>query len=317
MAGIGEGRDRLPDFLCVGAAKSGTTSLYRQLVDSGRVFVPQVKEGRFFSQLPRNHRGGRAAQWVNGGARHIQEYTALFEGADGRLKGDISPDYFFHYERSIPEIKKVLGRNTPIIILLREPVRRAFSMYLHAVRLGSEDLSFERALDVEDERARRGYAWPFQYRRVGMSSDAVEAYLSVFENVKVVLFEDFVSGTGVAEVFDFLGVERSSGIDPVHENPAQVNLPRSLRLNRALHGKTISAFARTLEPMLPANIYQKLKNIRRSFAGVGREAELNIATEMALREFFRPDIDRLGGVLGRNLTHWANPQEPLARSESK
>jgi Sulfotransferase family len=110
----------LPNFFVVGAAKSGTTSIYRYLRQHPDVYMPIVKELHWFSRLEPNPRQGFHP------ITSEEEYLSLFEGWRGeRAIGEASPSYLWdpkapeRIQRSVPSAK--------ILILLREPVDRAFS----------------------------------------------------------------------------------------------------------------------------------------------------------------------------------------------
>ncbi|MCY3628152.1 MAG: hypothetical protein OXG88_11000, partial [Gammaproteobacteria bacterium] len=70
----------------------------------------------------------------------------------GQLCGDISPDYLYYYQNAVPKILNEKDAQVPIIIVLRNPIDRAYSSYLHKIRDGREKLSFEDALNTEEER---------------------------------------------------------------------------------------------------------------------------------------------------------------------
>ena len=68
----------LPNLIIVGVAKSGTTSLFHQLKENPEIFIPEIKECRFFSQMSRDYKGGEAAKFQNEGPRDIKSYIKLF-----------------------------------------------------------------------------------------------------------------------------------------------------------------------------------------------------------------------------------------------
>ena len=67
----------LPNFIVVGSAKSGTTSIWRYLNQHPDIFIPDIKEGRFFSQMPCDLKGGAAAMYMNDGPRELKDYSRL------------------------------------------------------------------------------------------------------------------------------------------------------------------------------------------------------------------------------------------------
>ncbi len=129
---------RKPDFFVVGAAKSGTSSLHRHLEQHPAVFMPAVKEPHFFSdERP-------PVQEV----KSLREYLALFADSPlGARAGEASTSNLYSPE-SASRIK-AFQPDAGIIMVLRNPVDRAYSQYWNQVHEGVEPLSFEEALEAE------------------------------------------------------------------------------------------------------------------------------------------------------------------------
>src|SRR5918999_891653 len=87
----------LPNFFIVGAAKSGTTALYRYLRQHPDVYLPDVKEPRFFAYDPDDrtrYAGPRAHELIDSVVKDRDAYEALYAGVDGESAvGDVSPAY--------------------------------------------------------------------------------------------------------------------------------------------------------------------------------------------------------------------------------
>lgn len=132
-------RDR-PAFVIAGAQKAGTTYLYQELCAHPHVLPALTKEIHYFDG---NY--GKGLDW------YLGFFPPASKLALGRISGEASPDYLVHplaaerIARDLPETK--------VIVLLRDPVKRAFSQFLHERRLGYEPVSsFQEALDLEPER---------------------------------------------------------------------------------------------------------------------------------------------------------------------
>jgi hypothetical protein len=136
----------LPTFQVVGAQRSGTSSLYEYLVNHPLVGRSSVEEVHFFD----NH-FLRGLDWYQG---HFptRARAALTERRHGRamIGGEATPYYMAH-PLAIPRLAQTLP-SSRLIVVLRDPVDRAYSHYQHEVALGAETLSFAEALDREDER---------------------------------------------------------------------------------------------------------------------------------------------------------------------
>jgi Sulfotransferase domain len=199
----------LPDFLVIGAQKAGTTALYAYLRWHPEITGPSWKEVSFFDR-----HWWRGERWYRG-------QFPLRSG--GRLVGEASPSYLFH--PLAPERVHALVPEVRLVALLRDPVARAYSHYQHEVALGREPLSFEDALDAEEERTRgeverlvadpRGFSrpwWDHTYAARGLYAEQLERWLAVFprEQLLVVRTEDLGErpvGT-YASILDFLGARK-------------------------------------------------------------------------------------------------------------
>jgi len=129
----------LPNFLIVGVMKGGTTSLFKYLALHPAVAAPLRKEIKFFD-----------SNYTYGLGWYRAHFPLALGAKKGLLTGEASPYYIFH--PTAPERIRLALPQAKIIVLLRNPVERAFSHYQHMARLGVEKLSFEEALDQEESR---------------------------------------------------------------------------------------------------------------------------------------------------------------------
>jgi len=236
---MGEAR-ALPDAVILGAQKSGTTSLHYYLVQHPQVIEPQRKEVHFFDV---NFERGEA--W----------YRAHFglEDEPG-LNLDSSPYYLFH--PAVPQRLHALLPDARLIVLLRDPVRRAYSHYWHERGKGREQLSFEEAISAEPERLgteaarladgslERSYAHQhYSYLARGRYAEQLERWFAVFPRAQflVLRFEDLVQGP-LATLNATLGF---LGLPPLES----VNLePRNTRRYPPLAEATAAQLRSEFEP---------------------------------------------------------------------
>ena len=138
----------LPNLLIVGAAKSGTTSLHNYLKQHPAVFMTDHKEPHFLI----NSEIGK--ERIHKGVVSIDDYKHMFHTNNiYHYKGESSVMYLAFPEYSIQNIRKYLTPDVKIIIMLRNPIDRAFAGYLHNVRYNpSENLSFEEAINLSEAR---------------------------------------------------------------------------------------------------------------------------------------------------------------------
>jgi Sulfotransferase domain len=198
----------LPDFLIIGAQKGGTTALYAYLRRHPAITGPSWKEVSYFD---RHYERGEA--WYRGNFPNRVR-------ARGKLVGEASPSYIFHPLG--PERVKALVPEARLVALVRNPVERALSHYHHEVALGREPLSFEDALDAEEERLRgekerlaadssyfsRAW-WSHAYKARGRYAEQLERWLAVFPRERLLILPSEDLGGEPerthARVLDFLG----------------------------------------------------------------------------------------------------------------
>jgi len=178
-----------PSFFIVGAPKAGTTSLYFYLKQHPEVFFPEVKELNFFSAPDILDQGLYYKTKI---IRKLEAYEALYANAGNtQIRGDASVSYLL-YPAVPPKIKEMVP-DARIIIMLRNPVERAYSHYLMDKRLGYVKASFE---DIITQRSTHKFQDLYyqQYVEVGLYADQVQRYLDSFgeKQVQIVLFEDFI-----------------------------------------------------------------------------------------------------------------------------
>ena len=161
-----------PDFIIVGAAKSGTTSLYHQLCAHPDIFMPDFKEPHYFV----------ADQKLNFDIVKTQkQYNELFIGHKEKCIGEASTGYLY-FSGTAAKIKKKLP-NCKIIAIVRNPTSRAFSMWGHQIREGLEKMSFSEAIKEELEGKTRhvnGVEYGFNYCRLGFISNLLKEYQQEF-----------------------------------------------------------------------------------------------------------------------------------------
>jgi hypothetical protein len=295
--------DALPDFLVVGASKSGTTSLHHYLKQHPQIFLSDIqKEGRYFSQMTGNYNGPGDKIIDASITRDINAYKALFKGYNNeKAIGDISPEYLYFHEKAIPLIKKILGKQVKIIVILRSPVERAFSAYTHFKRDKRETLTFEEALEKEDERKANNRVWAWQYKNSGLYYQQVKAYTDNFPNVRIIIFEDFKKEPQkvLAEICEFLEVSPGFKFDTSYKYNVSGE-PKSRVLYKF---ETSRGLVNFIKKFIPAKLVEKMK---KNLTGEKQmvKPEMNPETRKALVDFFKDDILQLQNLINKDLSHW-------------
>ena len=285
------------NFFIVGTAKSGTTTLFETLRKHPGIFIPRRKECRYFSCMPVSF-SGRPPRSSNYVVQSLEEYRKLFKGAEpGQLCGDVSPDYLYYYKNAVPKILDEINAQVPIIIVLRNPIDRAYSNYLHHVREGREKLSFDVALNAEKERRAANWAWGYSYMDIGLYSEQVKAYIDNFERVLLLLFEeDIVTGSATNKILDFLNLE------PFPEAPGNIHANISgYPQNRWLHRlMTDQLFVRKIKNVVKATpLYTTSKRAYRKLMEANlKKEEMAPETRQMLMEKFQDDVALLAEYTG-------------------
>ncbi len=288
----------LPNFLLVGAGKSATRSLYNYMTQHPEVFMPKVKEPQFFVA---NEVKDRIQKWVE----DYNQYEKLFEGSAGKKAiGEASVMYLFFYKQAIENIKKYLGTEVKILMILRNPVERAYSAYnfVH-VNNPDEKYSFEDALAMEEERFANKASLFMQYRSMGLYADAVKAYLDNFRNVHIMWYDEFRSHPQAVlkSVFKFLEINPDVNID----YSKQWNKGGKRWKNPVLRWLFMSdnVFKKVYKLIFPKR--QGVRTNEFFTKNFMQQTEpMNPETRQKLVAFFRSDIEKLSKITGRNLDSW-------------
>ena len=224
-----------PNFFVVGAAKAGTTSLFSYISQHPDVFAPVRKEMKYFSFME-NFNGPGDKEIERTLIRSYEEYLEYYRAEkEYGAVGDVSPDYLYHSGETIKNILEKIGRKAKIIIILRNPSDRAYSFYRHMLLKGHEKLSFQEALAAEEEREKQGWRWSWLYRKSSFYFDAVSAYLSSFDEVLILRYEELKENPlgMMKKVYRFLGVDEEfkPEVEKIHnespKNRFMINLTAS------------------------------------------------------------------------------------------
>jgi hypothetical protein len=288
----------MPNFLVIGAMRSGTTALYSFLGQHPDVYMSPVKEPNFFAFGPGEDPGP-----VEGSLslRDRDEYLRLFSGVQAERRiGEASHSYMY-YPGAIDRIGAELA-DAKLICILRDPASRAFSHYIYHLRNGQEDApDFETALNMEKDRMARGVQRGHYVAR-GFYAKQIRKVLEVFprDALRVYLFEDLSERPAwlMRDVFGFLDVDESFEADTsIRRNPS--GLPRSGMLHRILVGR--SRLKRRLQPILPKSLYRLATRIRdRNLVRPDLDPEIR----ERLVKTFRDDIRDLEELIDRDLSAW-------------
>jgi hypothetical protein len=203
----------LPNFLVVGAQKCGSTSLHDILSEHPQANMSKIKEVNFFLYKNKYNKG-------------LEYYSSYFEQPDAnhRVTGESSPGYI-----CAPGVHKLIHQNLgdiKIVIILRDPIKRAFSQYWDNRCSLNESMSESEIIDTPLETKyspkRKGY-----FSR-GVYFPDVKKYIELFgeNNVHIIILEHLIKNqtSGLHQLYDFLGIDKDKGYQklPKTSNPAAV-----------------------------------------------------------------------------------------------
>lgn len=300
-----------PNFLLIGAAKAGTTSLWSFLSQHPEVYVPRhKKEPNYFAftEGPPGCAGPAPAHVVHQllyqfSVLDWSEYLALFAASTSeKAVGEASVRYLY-----VPSAPRLIHEALPgvrLIAVLREPVARLYSHYCMNRQFQLEPLELEGAIAAEPERIRAGWGYDWHYVAVGSYAAQIERYFRTFgrERVAVYLYDEL--STDPLAVFRqacrFLGVSDTL-VPDVSERRKEAYRPRFLALDRILHHPNrVRSLARRM--LSPARFEALRARIRAwNSAPV---PPLPGAQHQRLKALFRDDVRRLEQLLGRDLSAW-------------
>jgi hypothetical protein len=202
-----------PDFIIVGASRSGTTSLYQVLKQVPGIFMPEKKELQFFEKDSEYNKG-------------LEYYSNYFKAAaENAIKGEASPPYFhkgiirlsdgahgFTEFDAAKRIKKHFP-NVKIVMTLRNPVDRLYSQYYKNYFEKQEKKGLEVAIEEELNGKRTPQNTPLCWIYKNTYSEHVSHWINLFgqEKIKILIFENWVKDVAVLDdLLVFLGLPKNS-----------------------------------------------------------------------------------------------------------
>ena len=291
----------LPNLLIVGAAKSGTTSLHNYLNQHPDIFMCSPKEPHFLI----NKEIGK--QRIQKGIIDLKDYESLFgEKAHLKYRGESSVMYLSFPEIAIKNIKHYLDDDIKIIIMLRNPVERAYSGYQHVKRYNMmENLSFEDALELGEERYHdiKNLTPASRYLELGNYYNQVKLFKKSFDNIHIVIYDDYKTDFNeeLNKIFDYLEVVRITINAEQRHMVGGWEWKSDGMKKLMMQQNLLKLFLRLIIPFKSLRQYIRAKFQKANMKVV---ATINPETEKWLKEYYKQDVAKLSELLNRNLNHW-------------
>lgn len=302
------GKDmKLPDFLMIGAPKSGTTSLHYYLKQHPGIFMPKVKELKFFyyMDIPQHMIPERLIK-EGTVSLTLEDYTGYFRDAKhGQIIGEAWPWYMYTYRNTIKNIKAIYCeryKDLKIISILRNPAERAWSHYMMNVKGGLESVkNFRDAINPQIIAQRFDRGIGFDYTGIGMYYEQLSAYMKEFPHVKVFLYDDLCRDALalMKEMFGFLGVD--GGFIPKVETKYNVSgRIRSKAVNYLVaKPNPLKSF---LKLFLSYDTRTRIKSRMLEKVAEKEDIPEGIRTELAC--LYKDDILKLQALIKKDLSAW-------------
>ncbi|WP_299413470.1 sulfotransferase [Acaryochloris sp. IP29b_bin.148] len=295
---------KMPNFLIIGAAKSGTTSLYSYLNQHPQIYMSPVKETNFFAFKDEKvaFKGPNDMQQTY--ITSIREYQSLFEDVTDEIAvGEASPMYLrvpkaaYNIKRYLPTVK--------LITILRNPVDAAYSRFRSYVIRKERITSFSKALEAEEERINHGWSPRWFYKQQGFYYSQLKKFYELFDysQLKVYLYDDLISNPNhvLYDIYKFLQVNEAFKANVATISNRTLN-PRSLTLYRTIHGK--NRIGQTIKPVLGKRPIKSFIPFLDSVNMAKKARPLSIETRKRLVQVYKNDISSLQNLINKDLSHW-------------
>lgn len=267
-----------PDFIIIGAMKCATSTLHDQLAAQSDIFMSTPKEPNFFSDDEIYKKG-------------IDWYSGLFEGTTAKLKGESSTHYtkLPTHPNTIKRMQEHGLKDTKFIYVIREPIQRLVSHYIHEWSMG--------VLKTDINDAIRSHPELIDYSRY---NDQISAYLAHYspDQILVVFYESLISrpDSELERICQFIGYEGTPSWDHARK-PQNVSSQRIRQFplySLLIESQLMATLRRTL---IPTSIREKVKGrlVMKS------RPELNPAVRKELEDTFDKDLRALGKKLNLDL----------------
>jgi hypothetical protein len=294
-----------PNFLIIGAPKAGTTALYHYLKQHPQIYMSPVKEPGFFDNSPERARySGPGDQTLYRTAvTSLPAYEDLFrQRRDEIAIGEASP-YYLYSPLAANRIRSLIP-GAKLIAILRNPIDRAYSAFLHNLSDGREPLtSFAAALADEDAGRRQGFSPFWYYKRGGFYHRYLTPYLEDFgaKQLRIYLYDDFTASPHrtLQDMFRFLEVDDAFVADvSLRYNVSGV--PRIKGVQGMLNAQ--GSIKSAIKALLPSGLRYGLRTRLRARNLVKPPLPDDVRARLACE--YRDDVLELSALIDRDLSIW-------------
>jgi hypothetical protein len=297
--------EKMPNLFVVGSAKTGTTSIYELLSKHPDIFVPKLKELNFMAfenDGPNLEGPGDKEHGAAFSITKIDKYLDQYSGWEKQTWAlDCSPAYL--YFKSAPYRIKKYSSEAKIIIVLRNPVECAFSMYAMMKRDRREpEKSFYKAFKKSTERLHQGWEWAWDYAGYFLFYEQVKRYLECFDkNALLILRYEYlrdVPDEFVKTLFSFLGISDCDGsLNSIHTNTAPTR--RQMMNETQILPKILKMASKV---WTCGDFMQVNRAIDKFYRGPA--FKITDKEKKKITRYYIDDITKLEGLLSWDLSSW-------------
>mgnify|MGYP001240721356 FL=1 len=299
-------KSKLPNFLIVGAAKCGTSSLHNYLNQHPDIFMPTFTDEGLKVKEPRFLIKEKVKERLPKGIWNYEDYKSLFDNVTNETAiGESTVLYLYYHNEAIKNIKKYLKEDVKIIIMLRNPIDRAYSAYSFASRTPQENQPFKEALINARERFDKDETLSpmILYKELGLYYKMVKAYMENFKDVHVILYDDFVLQTDleVRRAFDFLNIINTNEINTDKVINSGGKKWNSRLMKDLLMGE--GGMKKILKFLLPKKVRVNIKE-RLTNSFTSKADKINDSIKKELLDYYQKDIQLLEKLITKDLSKW-------------
>lgn len=276
------------DFMIIGAMKSGTTTLAQILSMHPEVCFCQEKEPHYFS---------KSSDWQKG----LEEYKNLYHPTSNQICGEASTTYtcYPEFNKDVWQVLYDFNPKLKFIYIMRDPVERIVSHYMHNYLRGYTSEPFEKVIFNKSTYINR--------TRYFLQ---IKPYIDLFgeEQVLLLTFKEFISNKKIilGKIANFLDIDASKycDFDDIHANKSVGSSKRNVKIEKLAKNSLI----KTIKPLFPKSIIKMTNDILYGLTKRKLDVKPNVseAIEKAIYDLLILDVLEIEKLIGREITEWEN-----------
>jgi len=288
----------LPNAIIIGAQKAGTTSLFDWISQHPDVFGEMsMKDFPFFVN---DNFYSKGLNWFSKAFKNWNNEKIILHGY---------VNYIYFSKIASHRIYNDLGKNTKLIVVLRNPVDRAYSAFWQQKKVGKEDLkTFEEAIEAEVDRIKSGN-WEIladlTYINHGFYSQQLKPFKNIFDkNLKIVVFEEMIENPHkiIKDIFDFLNVD--TNFTPSFKKLNETGVHRITIIQKLLRKRLLPQF---IVEKIPINTRIKMKQFLRELnIKKTKIPPMDLKTKKFLYEVYKNEFEILKNEYEIDIRKWKN-----------